>query len=1053
MAFCSNALVFFFLLFVGSPSTVSAQQVDPALFGNLHWRLVGPFRGGRAVAATGISGSPSIYYFGSVGGGVWKTTDAGVTWDPVFDSQPISSIGAVAVAPSNPNIVYVGSGEADMRSQIGYGNGMYKSADAGKTWSHIGLTDSRQIGKILVDPKDPNLIFVAALGHAYGPNPERGVYRSSDGGQTWQAVLHKNDDTGAIDLAFDPHDSHTLYASLWQTRRPPWNVYPASNGPGSGLYKSTDGGSHWSQLTNGLPTEGLGRIGIAVAPSEPNRIYAIVDAKDGGMYRSDDAGATWRRADDDKRIWGRGWYFGIVAVDPKNPDLVYVSNTSVYRSEDGGKTFTVFKGAPGGDDYHSIWIAPEDGQRMIISSDQGTVISLNRGQTWSSWYNQPTAQLYHVSTDNSYPYWIYGAQQDSGAIAVRSRSKYSSITERDWKGIEVGGESGSLAPDPSNPNIVFGGTVSRYQTDLSQDQNIAPTLGREGTWRNTWTLPLTFSPADPHKLYFSHQILFRSTNGGQSWDAISPDLTREDPGVPSNLDPITAKFGLDSPRKGVIYSIAPSPLDANLLWVGTDDGLIQRSADDGKHWQNVTPSPMTAWSKVATLEASHFDKQTAYAAVDRHRLEDYRPYLYRTRDGGKSWRQVANGIPEGAYLNAIREDPKRRGLLYAGTETGIYVSFDDGDHWQPLQLNLPVASVRDIAIHGDDLVIATHGRSFWVLDDVASLRESNLTTANDEAHFFKPQVATRTRPGNDEATPYPKEVPHGDNPPVGAILDYYLKSAAASPITLEIFNSKGESVRKFSSDHNPAPPDEKNLKVETRWIKLATPLLASAGSHRFVWNLQYEEPEGASGAYPRLSGVWVLPGEYTAVLTVAGKSYRQPLAVRMDPRVKTPAADLQRQFADSQRASAAQKQLASDIAKGSAIEKQLDALTAPDISVLVEPYRRRLTVLLGKPDAGYGAPTTPLDTDTTSLRHLAGKLRAVLYALQSADVAPTPDQEAALQKFEQVLGSTGKQWNTFTTVDLPKLNGQLKQAGLAEISLAPGQPRDLDDGNDNDNDR
>ena len=1052
-AFCSNALALVFFLSFCCGTLVSAQQVDQALFGNLHWRLVGPFRGGRAITATGIAGSASVYYFGSVGGGVWKTTDAGITWNPIFDSQPISSIGAVTVAPSNPNIIYVGSGEADMRSQIGYGNGMYKSTDAGKTWSHIGLSDSRQIGTILVDPKDPNLVYVAVLGHAYGPNAERGVYRSTDGGQTWQAVLHKNDDTGAIDLAFDPQDSHTIYASLWQTRRPPWNMYPASNGPGSGLYKSNDGGTHWKQLTSGLPTEGLGRIGIAVAPSEHNRVYAIVDAKDGGLYRSDDAGATWRRTAEDKRIWGRGWYFGIVAVDPKNPDLVYVSNTSVYRSTDGGTSFTVFKGAPGGDDYHSIWIAPDDGQRMIISSDQGTIISLNGGQTWSSWYNQPTAQLYHVSTDNSYPYWIYGAQQDSGAIAVLSRSKYSSITERDWKGVAVGGESGSLAPDPSNPNIVFGGTVSKYQADLSEDQDVSPTLGREGTWRNTWTLPLTFSPADPHKLYFSRQILFRSTNGGQSWDAISPDLTREDPGIPSNLDPITAKFGLDSPRKGVIYTIAPSPLDANLLWVGTDDGLIHRSTDDGKHWQNVTPPGLTAWSKVATLEASHFDKQSAYAAVDRHRLEDYKPYLFRTRDGGKSWQQVTTGIPEGAYLNAVREDPVRRGLLYAGTETGIYVSFDDGDHWQPLQLNLPVVSVRDIAVHGDDIVVATFGRSFWALDDVTSLREANANIAGEEVHFFKPQVATRTRPGSDEATPYPKEIPHGDNPPVGAILDYYLKTAATGPITLEIVNSKGESVRKFSSDKGPAPPDEKDLKVETQWVKLPTPLLTSAGAHRFVWNLQYEEVPGASTGYPRLSGVWVLPGEYRAVLTVAGWSYRQPLTVRMDPRVKTPSSDLQRQFADSQRASDSVKQLASEIAKGATIEKQLDALAKQKNSVPIDTYRQQLTALLGKAAGDYGAPTTPVDTGTTSLRHLSSKLRAVLYALQSADAAPTPEQESALNHFEEVRASTEKEWNTFITAELPKWNQALKQAGLSEISQSPEISRDINDGDNNDNDR
>ena len=1048
LAFCSDALALV-LLVVSSASFAPAQQADPTLFSNLHWRLVGPFRAGRAITATGIPGNPSVYYFGAVGGGVWKTNDAGLTWQPIFDSQPISSIGAVAVAPSNPEVVYVGSGEADMRSQIGYGNGMYKSVDAGKTWSHIGLEDSRQIGTILVDPKDPNVVFVAALGHAYGPNAERGVFKSTDGGKSWQAVLHKDDNTGAIDLAFDPQNSQTIYASLWQTRRPPWNVYPASNGPGSGLYKSTDGGAHWTQLTSGLPTEGVGRIGIAVAPSEPSRVYAIVDAKEGGLYRSDDAGATWKRTDDEHRIWGRGWYFGVVAVDPKNPDLVYVSNTSMYRSTDGGKSFVSFKGAPGGDDYHSIWIAPEDGRRIVISSDQGTVVSLNGGQTWSSWYNQPTAQLYHVSTDSSYPYWIYGAQQDSGAIAVLSRSKYASITERDWKGVSVGGESGMLAPDPTNPNIVFGGMVERYQADLSQDQDVSPTVGREGTWRQTWTLPLTFSAADPHKLYFSHQVLFRSTNGGQSWDAISPDLTREDPGVPANLDPITAKYGLESPRKGVIYSVAPSPLDAKLLWVGTDDGLIHRSTDDGKTWQNVTPQALTAWSKIATLEASHFDKLTAYAAVDRHRLEDYKPYLYRTHDGGKSWQAIASGLPDGAFANVVREDPVRRGMLYAGTETGIYVSLDEGDHWQPLQMNLPSASVRDITVHGDDVVIATFGRSFWVLDDVTSLREANASITSEEAHLFKPQIATRTRPGSDEATPYPPEIPHGDNPQVGAIFDYYLKADTASPISIEILNSKGESVRKFMSDHNPTAPEEKTLEYPARWVKLPPSLETTMGAHRFVWDLHYEVP-GGGGGYRRAAGVWVLPGNYTVVLTVAGKSYKQPLTVRMDPRVKVSIADLQRQFADSQRASAGMKRVLEAVAKGAAIEKQLTEITTEKSAVDV--FRQNLTDVLGKADLGYGAPSTPVDTDTTSLRHLSGKLRMVLYGLQSADAAPTQEQESALASFERTLATTEQDWNTLLKVELPKLNEKLKAAGAKEISQAANEPI-ADDEGDNDRDR
>jgi photosystem II stability/assembly factor-like uncharacterized protein len=1021
-----------------------AQPVAPSLFSDMRWRLVGPFRGGRSLTAVGVPGSPSLFYMGAVGGGVWKSTDAGNTWQPIFDSQGIASIGAIAVSPSDANIIYVGSGEADMRSDITYGNGVYKSTDGGRTWTHIGLDDTRQIGRILIDPRNSDIAFVAALGHAYAANSERGVFRTTDGGKTWSRVLYKDDDTGAIDLAFDPQDSRVIYAAMWQTRRPPWNVYPPSNGPGSGLYKSTDGGSTWQQLQgNGLPSQGLGRIGIAVAPSDPNRVYLIVDAKDGGLYRSDDAGKTWVRTDNESRIWGRGWYFGGITVDPKNPDVVYIANTSTYKSADGGKSFVAFKGAPGGDDYHSVWIAPEDSARMILSSDQGSIITLNGGQTWSSWYNQPTSQFYHVATDNRFPYWIYGAQQDSGAMSVPSRSDYASLTQQDWRAIEAGGEGGAIAPDPLNPNILFCGAVSRYDLITSQNQDVSPSTGRDGNFRQTWTLPLAFSPADPHKLYFGHQMLFRTSNGGKSWDQISPDLTRENPGAPANLDPITAEYGLASPRKGVIYAIAPSPLDANLLWVGTDDGLIHLTFDDGGRWANVTPPQLSPWSKVGIIDASRFEKQTAYAAVDRHRLDDLRAYIYRTHDGGKTWQSASKGIPEGAYVNVVREDPKRRGLLYAGTELGIYVSFNDGDDWQPLQLNLPVASVRDIAIHENDLVVATHGRAFWVLDDVSPLREIEASLAAEPAYLFKPQVTARVRPGSDQGTPFPPETPHGDNPPNGAILDYYLKSAASTPITLEILDSQGALVRRYASDDKIPAVDEKSLQIPMYWIHSPQPLSATAGMHRFVWDLHYASPLPAPARRSRRSradGPWAPPGQYSVRLTVEGKAYTQPLTLQMDPRVKATPADLVMQFKFAQQAATSLAEVALASAQASGIREQVQRLELktkdnPALNTALAEFDRRLGQTAGVPFPGYGLPVTPLDTDQSSLRHLATAFTELQAAVESADAAPTREQETALEKDKATLESTMTQWRQLLTHDLLNLNAGLKQAGIPEIRL------------------
>ncbi len=643
---------------------IAAQPFDPSLFSEMRWRLAGPFRGGRVLAVTGVPGQPNRFYFGAVGGGVWKSENAGRTWEPIFDGQPVASTGAIAVAPSDPRVLYVGSGEADMRSDISYGNGMYRSSDGGKTWARIGLEGTRQIGRVVVDPRDANLVYVAALGHAYGPNPERGVFRSKDGGRSWSHVLFQDENTGAIDLALDPSNPRTILAALWQTRRPPWNTYPPSNGPGSGLYRSDDGGDTWKPVSGGFPSEKLGRIGVAFAPSDPRRVYALVDAKEGGLYASGDGGATWARASADGRIWERGWYFGGVTVDPKDPNTVYACDVTLYRSTDGGKTFLPLKGAPGGDDYHQLWIDPTDSRRMVLGTDQGAVVSVDGAKTWSSWYNQPTAQFYHVATDDRFPYWIYGAQQDSGAAATPSRTDYSSITLRDWRPIAVGGENGYIAPDPANAEVVFGGVVGRFDWNTLQEHDVDPTLAYPGDYRGESTLPLALSPREPGALYYANQFLFKSKDGGRHWEKISGDLTREAPGVPATLDPATAEdSAVPGPRRGVIYAIASSPLAVGLVWCGTDDGLVWLTRDDGRRWENVTPPELTAWSKVGILEASHFDAGAAYAAIDRHRLDDLAPHILRTRDAGKSWASITRGIPAGSFVNVVREDPERRGLL------------------------------------------------------------------------------------------------------------------------------------------------------------------------------------------------------------------------------------------------------------------------------------------------------------------------------------------------------------------------------------------------------
>ena len=1025
---------------------LSAQQFDPALYQELHWRMIGPFRAGRTVAISGVPGQPNLFYMAPNNGGVWKTTDYGRTWNPIFDDQPTGSIGSLAVAPSNPDIIYVGSGEGLRRPDLSVGDGIYKSTDAGRTWQHLGLRDALQIGTIIVDPKDPNRLFVAALGHPYGPNAERGVYRSLDGGQSFQKVLYKDDDTGAIDLVFDPRNSQVIFADMWASRRPPWTTGGAYNGKGSGLYKSADGGNTWRQITKGLPSEadGLGRIGLAVSLSDPDRMYAMVDAKkNGGVYRSNDSGESWQLVNTEERVWGRGDDFAMVRVDPKNKDVIYVANTSTYKSTDAGKNFTAIKGAPGGDDYHTIWINPDNPDIIALAVDQGATISVNGGKTWSSWYNQPTAQFYHVITDNQFPYWVYGGQQESGSVGTASRSDFGEITFRDWTTIGVE-EYGYVAPDPLHPNLIYGGKATVFDRNTGQTRDVSPVVLRTGQYRFNRTAPLLFSPVDPHVLYLGSNVLFSTRDGGNNWQIISPDLTREDPGVPSSVGQFVQADPAKGKHRGVIYSIAPSPKDVNLIWAGTDDGLIHVTRDGGESWENVTPHEWTPWSKLAQIDASHFDTATAYAAVNRFRLDDMHPYIYRTHNGGETWQKIVNGLPDDP-VNTVREDPERKGLLFAGTERSVYVSFDDGDHWQSLRLNLPASSIRDLVVHNDDIVVGTHGRSFWILDNITPLRQANAQLAAAPAYLFAPQMTYRVRRNNNTDTPLPPEEPAGQNPPDGAMVDYWLKSDA--PVVLEIRDAADNLVRHFSSADKPEPVNAKELNVPVYWIRPARVLSAHAGMHRFVWDLHYPEPEVVEHEYPISAidhdtpryplGAAVLPGQYNISLTVDGKQYSQPLHLRMDPRVKTSPDDLRRQFELDRKIADALHRDYQALQQVRSLRSQLKSLTerkpSPDIAKAMAALEAKSAALEGD-EGGYGTRflTTP---EGRSLARLNTGLSAVLGALDSADAAPTTQQSAMFGDLEKALGEQLTNWEQMKSKDVANLNAQLSKAGLPVIDV------------------
>ena len=883
-------------------TTSSFAQVSTEQLAGLKYRMIGPHRAGRTVGISGVADQPNVFYIGVNNGSVWKTTDYGHTWKPIFDAENTGSVGDVAVAPSNSNVIYVGSGEGIQRPDLSIGNGLYKSSDAGKTWSNMGLHDAQQIGGISIDPTNENRIFVAALGHPYGPNKERGVYRSLDGGKTLEQVLYIDENTGAVQVLIDPNHTNIVFATIWAARQGPWEN-GAWDGEASGLYKSIDGGTTWKKITKGFPTtkeDGLGRIGFTIAPSNSNRMYATVDAaKKGGIYRSDDGGETWYMLTSDARLWGRGSDFAEVKADPKNEDIVYSANVVMWKSKDGGKTWEGIKGAPGGDDYHRFWINPNNTNIIAVGLDQGGTITVNGGETYSSWYNQATAQFYHVSTDNAFPYNVYGGQQESGSVGIASRSNDGGITFREWHPVGVE-EYGYVAVDPLDPNIIYGGKITKYDKRTAQVQNISPIPVRDGKVRFIRTAPVLFSPVDHKTLFFAGNIIFKTSNGGSSWETISPDLSRETWDIPASVGIYNTEEVKKMRQRGVVYSLAPSYQDLNVLWAGTDDGLIHITKDGGKHWKNITPPSITSWSKISMIDASRFDVNTAYVAVNRIRVDDMSPHIYKTTDGGLTWKKIINGLPN-EPINSVREDAVRKGLLFAGSENAVYFSLDAGENWQSLRLNMPATSIRDLVIKDDDLVIGTHGRSFWILDNITPIRQINLNKTK-ETVLLKPQKAIRVRWNMNTDTPLPPEEPAGENPPDGAMIDYYLNSNSSSPVKLEILNTKGEIIRTFTSNDTLYTIPEVNIPLY--WIRPQQILAATAGAHRFLWDMRYT-PLNIPAAYPMTAikhntppdatAPWVMPGNYKIRLTANGQTQEQPITITMDPRVKTSTAQWQRQ--------------------------------------------------------------------------------------------------------------------------------------------------------------
>jgi photosystem II stability/assembly factor-like uncharacterized protein len=1041
--FARLALVLFLLpaARAADPSPTPASTIDEKLFRGMQWRQVGPFRGGRALAIEGIAGEPGTYYFGAVAGGVWKTTDGGANWAPLFDKEAISSIGAIAVAPSDHNVIYVGTGEAAVRGNISYGAGVYKSVDAGKTWKNIGLKDSRHIGALIVDPKNADIVLVAALGHIFGANQERGIFRTTDGGKTWNKVLGKDQETGGIDVVFDPQNSNVVFAALWQAKRQPW--FFSSGGPGSGLYRSDDGGANWKRLEgNGLPDGILGRIGVTVSGADSNRVYAMIEAKEGGLFRSEDGGAKWTRVNEDGRFRQRAWYFSKVYADPKAADTVYVLNTGLFRSVDGGKSFTLLPARHG--DHHGLWIDPQNPQRIANANDGGASITSDGGKTWTTQNNQPTAQFYHVAVDNAFPYHIYGAQQDNSNVGIASRTDSGVIGREDWF-IAGGGECGFVIPDPRDWHVIYSNnegylTVYDKNKEHSHDASVLP-IDNSGhgavdlTHRFQWISPLVVSPHNPDTIYTAAESVFKTTDQGKSWTSISGDLTRNDKskqqpsGGPLTND-ITSVEYYDT-----VFALAESPKKKGMLWAGTDDGLVHLTTDEGQHWANVSPK-MPEWSTVDLIEPSPHDANAAYIAVDRHKLDDLKPYIFKTSDAGKTWSAITAGIPEGANVHAVREDPKRRGLLYAGTELGVFVSFDDGGHWQPLQLNLPVSPIHDLVVKDDDLVVATHGRSFWVLDDITPLRQVNAQSAQMDALLYQPQMALRLH----YPTEFDKRQPVGENPPAGAILNYYLKAAAKDEVTLDILDAQGKLVRHLSSKEkklNDQPPEWPDQVETPRTIP------AIEGMNRFAWDLHYDDPIQTPGAFyygegPR--GPLALPGEYQVKLTAGGKTQTAPLHLMIDPRIKDAEPAIPKQFELSAKVADRMGELHQAINEIRNVKTQIQGLrkrfgederlkpalaAADDLAKKMSAVEEQLIQVNMKGSEGNLAFPNMLNEAFYSFSR----------TIEYADYGPTQPQFEVFKMLDTRLDEQLKKWTQIKTEEVPKIAALIRQVELPAISV------------------